>query len=115
MHEMSLVQNLFAQLKDLAAENNATKIITVTMDIGPLCGVVLDSFQFGFDILSAEDPMFQGAELKVIIPPVTYRCTNCNFEELCTTTKPAECQKCGELFLIPSGGDDLILQRVEME
>lgn len=115
MHEMSLVQNLFAQLRDLATENKATKIISVTMEIGPLCGVVLDSFQFGFDILAAEDPMFRGAKLKTKIPPVSYRCTNCNFAEESTTVKPEECQKCGDLFLIPSGGDDLILQQVEME
>lgn len=115
MHEMSLVQNLFEQIKDLAKENDASKIISVTMEIGPLCGVVLDSFQFGFDVLSAEYPAFEGAELKIIVPPVTYTCTGCEFSKEYTTEKPDACSKCGDTFLIPIGGDDLILQQVEME
>ena len=115
MHEMSLVQNLFAQLKDLATENRAEKIITVTMAIGPLAGVVVDSFQFGFDVLSAEDPLFTGAELKVEIPPVTFTCTDCGFAVESTQKTLDCCQKCGELFLVSSGGDDLILKQVVME
>ena len=31
MHEMSLVQGLFEQLTILAKENNATKVVKVTM------------------------------------------------------------------------------------
>ena len=40
MHEISLVQNLIQQLKELAAANKSSRIITVTMEIGPLAGVV---------------------------------------------------------------------------
>ncbi|CAG35311.1 hydrogenase maturation nickel metallochaperone HypA/HybF [Desulfotalea psychrophila] len=115
MHEMSLVQNLFEQLRDLAKENRAEKIITVTMSIGPLAGVVVDSFQFGFDVLSAEEPLCSGAELKIEIPPVTFTCTDCGFAMESTEKSLDCCQKCGELFLISSGGDDLILKQVVME
>lgn len=80
-----------------------------------MCGVVVDSFQFGYDILSAEDTMFTGAELIIEIPLVTYRCTECGHEEITAGTKPDQCQKCQDLFLIPEGGDDLILKQIEME
>ena len=115
MHEISLVQGLFAQLKDLAKENNATKITSVTMEIGPLSGVVVDSFQFGFDIISAEDDLVRGAKLIVKIPKVTYTCTECGHTEETAEKKPDGCKKCKELFLIPSGGDDLLLRQIEME
>lgn len=115
MHEISLVQGLFQQLKDLAAENNAHTITSVTMEIGPLCGVVLDSFQFGFDILSADDEMIRGAKLIVKIPDVQYRCSECGHIEVVAGPRPEECPKCGDLLLIPSGGEDLILLQVEME
>ncbi len=115
MHEISLVQGLFSQLRDLAVENGATKVIRVTMEIGPLSGVVVDSFQFGFDILSAEDELLKGARLELITPPVIYRCTNCPHVIEGSSTKPDECPECGELLLIPEGGDDLILKQVEME
>lgn len=115
MHEISLVQGLFAQIKDLAAEHKATKIISVTMEIGPHCGVVVDSFQFGFDILSADDELLQGAKLIIEIPPVSYSCTNCNHVEISIDSKPDECPACGELLLTTNGGNDLILHQVEME
>lgn len=115
MHEMSLVQGLFQQLHDLARENNASKVMKITMEIGPLSGVVVDSFQFGYDILSAEDEMFKNAELIIEIPPVTYRCAECGHEQQTTGDKPDNCQKCRDIFLIPQGGDDLILKQVEME
>ncbi len=115
MHEISLVEGLFVQLKELAAENKATKIISVTMEIGPHCGVVVDSFQFGFDILSADDELLRGAKLIIQVPEVSYRCTNCSHIEVTAGEKPEECPSCGELLLIPDGGTDLILSQVEME
>lgn len=115
MHEISLVEGLFKQLGELAAENKATKVITVTMEIGPHCGVVVDSFQFGFDILSADDELMRGAKLIVEVPPVNYSCTNCNHVEVTAGRKPEECPSCGDLLLIPDGGNDLMLRQVEME
>ncbi len=115
MHEISLVQGLFQQLHELAASNKGTKITSITMEIGPLSGVVADSFQFGFDILSAEDDLIRGATLNIQIPPVTYTCTDCGHIETTTGIKPGKCLKCGELLLIAKGGDDLLLLRVEME
>ncbi len=115
MHEISLVQGLMKQLADLAKQNNMTKVLTVTMKIGPLAGVVEDSFRFGYEILSAEDNLVKGAELIIETTPVTYRCVECNNTEQSTSTKPDCCPKCGELFLISEGGDELVLQTVEME
>lgn len=115
MHEISLVQGLLLQLADLAEDNNMSRVLTVTMKIGPLSGVVEDSFRFGFDILSAEDELVKGAELVIQTTSVTYRCTECNNTEQSSSTKPDCCPECGELFLIPEGGDELVLQQVEME
>ncbi len=85
------------------------------MEIGPHCGVVVDSFQFGFDILSADNELLRGAKLIIQVPPVSYSCTNCSHTEITAGQKPDECPACGELLLIPDGGNDLILQQIEME
>jgi hydrogenase nickel incorporation protein HypA/HybF len=115
MHEMSLVQGLIQQLNDLAIENKMTKVIKVTMEIGPLSGVVVDSFTFGFEVLAPQDPLLKDAELIIDVPPVTYSCPSCKNELQTTGDRPDQCEKCQEVFLIPSGGDDLILKQVEME
>lgn len=115
MHEISLVQGLFQQLADLAKQNNMTKVVTVTMQIGPLSGVVIDSFQFGFDILSKEDDLLRGAKLEINTTKVTYRCASCGAVVEDAEERPEKCPKCQEVFLMPEGGDELILQKVEME
>lgn len=115
MHEISLVQGLLQQLHDLARENNATRILRVTMVIGPLSGVVVDSFRFGYDILTAEDQLCKGAELVVEIPPVTYTCSACGDQQSTAGPRPEACSRCQDQLLIPEGGDALILQQVQME
>ena len=115
MHEISLVQSLMQQLKELALANQASKIVKVTMEVGPLSGVVADSFRFGFDILSSDDDLVRGAELVLESSPVSYSCSECGHVTITSGEKPEECEKCQELFLIPLGGDDLILRQVEME
>lgn len=115
MHEMSLVQGLFQQLADLAVENRMTKVLKVTMEIGPTSGVVVDSFRFGFEALAPQDPLCENAELIIEVPGVTYTCPSCSHTMLTSGDRPDQCEKCQDVFLIPSGGDDLILKQVEME
>lgn len=115
MHEMSLVQGLLHQLHDIARENKASKVIRLTMSIGPLSGVVIDSFTFGFEVLSREDPLVAGAKLEIEIPPVCYRCSGCGHQEYAAENRPECCPRCADPILVPEGGDDLILQQVEME
>ncbi len=115
MHEMSLVQGLFQQLHSIARENNANKVLRLTMSVGPLSGVVIESFQFGFDILSKEDDLVRDAKLEIVIPAVTYRCSGCGYSVEITGERPEQCAECSDSFLISEGGDDLILQQVEME
>jgi hydrogenase nickel incorporation protein HypA/HybF len=114
MHEISLVQAMMQQLSDLATQNKATKVLKITIEIGLLSGVVVDSFRFGFEVLSGNDELVRGAELEIITQPVTYRCTQCGFTEE-SVAKPDCCPQCREVFFIPEGGDDLILRQVEME
>ncbi len=115
MHEISLVQGLLDELHAIARENNAKRILRVTMVVGPLSGVVVESFEFGFDILSKQDDLVRDAKLEIIIPEVTYRCSNCGHEEVTSRARPEQCAQCGDHILISTEGDDLILQQVEME
>jgi hydrogenase nickel insertion protein HypA len=115
MHEISLVQGLLQQLHAIAKEHNVSRVVKVTMAVGPLSGVVVDSLTFGFDILTKEDELVRDAELEIVIPKVTYRCSSCDARMQSSGERPKHCSKCSEAFLIPEGGDDLILQRVEME
>lgn len=115
MHEISLVQGLLQQLHDLAARHRTSRVLKVTMVIGPLSGVVVDSFTFGFDILSREDELVKDAELEIVVPEVVYRCSSCSAEKKTSGERPSQCGSCGDTLLIAEQGNDLILQQVEMQ
>lgn len=115
MHEISLVQNLFSQLQQLAVENSKTKVTHVTMEIGPFSGVVTESFQFGFESLAINDNLVNGAHLEIQSPEVNYTCASCHHTEKTSHRQPKCCTKCGDLFLIPIGGQELVLLQVVME
>ncbi|MEA3469724.1 MAG: hydrogenase maturation nickel metallochaperone HypA [Thermodesulfobacteriota bacterium] len=114
MHEMSLVQGLLGRLHELAREHDKEKVISVCMEIGPLSGVVIDSFQFGFDILAKDDALTRDAKLIIENPPATYRCFGCGME-IKTEQRPESCLHCSETLFSSEGSDDLVLLRVEME
>lgn len=115
MHEISLVQNLLHQLEDLAQEHKKKRITKVIMEVGLLSGVVVDSFQFGFDVLTAEHPLTKGAELEIVVPPVTYICSSCGYILDTTAERPLCCPKCNEQIFHHQGSEDLLLMQVELE
>jgi hydrogenase nickel insertion protein HypA len=114
MHELSLVQALFSQLTSLATKHNKTRVLAVTVDIGPLAGVVTDSFQFAFDALAAESDLTKGAKLTILNPQTSYLCVRCGYRQS-TPLRPDHCPECNETMLIPEGGDAIILNQVELE
>lgn len=115
MHEISLVQNLMEQLNTLVLENKRERVTKVTMEIGILSGIVVDSFTFGFDVLTAENPLTRGAELELVIPPVDYSCSRCGYRVSTTDKHPHCCPKCSEQTFNHKGSEDLILLQVELE
>ena len=111
MHEISLVQEMLRQVRELAVHHKAEKITRINVEIGPLSGIVIDSFCFGFEALAAESTLTRDAELSVKTTAAIYLCSDCGHRN----QTPGTCSKCGEGFLIPQGGNELILSQVEME
>lgn len=114
MHELSLVQALMEQLTKLAKEHKASEIHRVSMEIGPLAGVVIDSFEFAFGVLAKEQPLTSKAQLEITTPVVSYRCLDCQQIVEGCRERPASCPAC-QAPMYPEGGDELILSSVEME
>lgn len=112
MHEFSLAQGLMSQLIQLAEQHKANRIIKVNVTIGKLSGIVSDSFSFGFEALTCENPLTKNAVLEITETEPAHRCLDCGF----ITNSPAStCPQCNSPKLIAEGGDDLVLTQVEME
>ena len=91
-----------------------------TVRVGPFSGIVVSSFRFGFDALKTEYPQTAHTELLIDSPKPTYRCSECDhiFSHHSVVPSPLEsiiCPACGSQICFPEGGDELILQQLEME
>jgi hydrogenase nickel incorporation protein HypA/HybF len=116
MHELSLAQGLMNQLVQLADENDASRVVRAQVRIGPLAGVVVDSFRFGFDAIKSMFYVTREAVLELDCPSVSYRCLVCGRVDSSCRSADIPCPDCGERgkqFLV--GNDDLILLQVELE
>jgi hydrogenase nickel incorporation protein HypA/HybF len=115
MHEISLVQGLLRQLAELAEKHRSKSISRVKVEVGPLSGIVVDSFCFGFEVLAAENELTRKAVLEIVTPPGRYKCCYCGHVSVNGKAAPEACPQCGQTLLVPDGGDGLILLQVEME
>ena len=115
MHEFSLAQGLFSQILQLAESHGAQKIITVRVEVGKLSGIVVDSFSFGFEILSKEKKLTENAILEIREVNPDKICLDCDSTFPSSEHVLNKCPDCGSLNFTFTGGDDLILTQVEME
>lgn len=79
MHELSIAQNIVEILHDQMRIHNLSKIETVSLRIGVLRAVVLESLSFSFTVLTSGSPL-EGALLEVEEVPIRGRCIGCGHE-----------------------------------
>ena len=79
MHELSIAQNIVEILHDQMRIHNLSKIETVSLRIGVLRAVVLESLSFSFTVLTSGSPL-EGALLEVEEVPIRGRCIECGHE-----------------------------------
>jgi hydrogenase nickel incorporation protein HypA/HybF len=77
MHEQSIVESLLALAIASAEKARASKILRIYVVVGELSGVVEESVNFYFDILS-KDTIAEQASLFFMRIPARVRCRHCN-------------------------------------
>jgi len=113
MHEFSIVQSLLETIESYAAEQKATTVTKVIVRNGPLSGVVPDLLRTTFNTFK-EKTIAEGAELVISESPLMIRCHDCE-QEVRTLVMKFACPLCGSRNVDAQGGDDLILERLEMD
>ena len=113
MHELSICQAIIAQVQAIAEEKRATAVSDIHLRIGPLSGVETLLLRNAFPFAAA-GTVAAGAALHVSDMPVRIRCSQCGGE----MTVPANRLLCGDCASWKTelvGGDELLLERVEMQ
>jgi len=78
MHEISVLHKAIELAEQTAKDNHIEKIAYVTLEVGELSGYLPVFFEKYFPVVTEGKPMFDGAELKMIIARGEGLCLNCN-------------------------------------
>jgi hydrogenase nickel incorporation protein HypA/HybF len=113
MHEQSIVESLLALAIENAEKARATRILRIYIVVGELSGVVEESVNFYFNLLS-KNTIADRASLFFMRIPARLRCRNCN-----TVFVPENldfhCPDCREEQVEIIGGRELYIDSLEVE
>lgn len=113
MHEFSVTQSVLEIAITHAQQAGASRILNISLVVGELSGIVGESVQFYFDILS-KGTIAEGAELVFRHVPARFRCLECGTEYEANGSDWT-CPHCGALQPIAIGGRELLVESIEVE
>ncbi len=114
MHELPVTQGILDIALDAAGKAGAQRIIAIDLVIGELTGMVDDSIQFYFDILS-RDTLAEGALLRFRREVAMASCLDCGGESEVHPPLVASCPACGGARLRIAGGREFRVESIEVD
>jgi len=113
MHELSICQALMTQVEQVVRQKGAARVISITLQVGPLSGVEGRLLSDAFVFAAAGTPA-SAAQLVIESMPVRIWCTVCERE---TDALPNRlvCGHCGAFRTRLVSGDELLLKSLELE
>jgi hydrogenase nickel incorporation protein HypA/HybF len=115
VHEVSVALAMVDELRKIAENNGARRIVNVRLKIGRMSGIVTDSLKFAFDAVKPEYPLLSSAELEIEEIPLIYRCNECGSSFDTDTIYFPSCPDCGSYNLAILSGEEQHIEKVEME
>jgi hydrogenase nickel incorporation protein HypA/HybF len=110
MHEMSIT----ASIVEICEENSGgQRVISVTLEIGALSGVVPEAVEFCFDACT-RDTLLEGAKLRIDRVPAEARCLDCRKRSGVSTCFDP-CPACGGYRMELLSGNELRVKELEVE
>ncbi len=113
MHELSVCVALLDQVERIAVAHNARKVARIVLKIGPLSGVEPALLQGAYPLAAAGTVAAQ-AELVIETADVVVRCSRCGNDSRVVPNRLL-CDECGDFRTQVISGDEMILQRLELE
>lgn len=113
MHEYSLVRGMLRQIHEISQQQQAKQVHRVWVTIGEFSGVEPELLRLAFEELSALDGLgVPTLEMEII--PLEAFCLQCE-QRFYIEDFRFVCPKCGESKLRIIGGEELVLDRIELE
>lgn len=112
MHELSICQEIIIQVNDIAFQNQASVIESITLQVGPLSGVEAPLLKQAFPFAAAQT-IAKNAELIIEELPVIVECKQCGTHSTVIPNKLI-CSQCGDYHTQLISGDEMLLASVEL-
>ena len=113
MHETAISLALIEQVERIAAERDASIVSLIRVSIGPLSGVEPELLRRAFP-LAAAGTIAADANLELAITDVVVRCSQCGDESRVPANRLL-CSGCGDYRTNVISGDEMILERLELD
>jgi hydrogenase nickel incorporation protein HypA/HybF len=113
MHELSVCQALIGQVERVARENDARRVVSIVIAVGPLSGVEAGLLEHAYPIAAA-GTVAEHARLEIEVVPVRVRCRKCGDESAAQPNRLL-CASCGDWQVHVTAGEEMLLKRVEIE
>jgi hydrogenase nickel incorporation protein HypA/HybF len=110
MHEYSLVRALADRVEEEARSRQAIAVHRLRVAIGAVSGVEPRLFETAFTL--CREGVLADAELEIRRVEAAWSCPSCG-RDIATDTA-LRCEPCGQAARL-TGGDELILEQIEME
>ncbi len=114
MHELPITQAILDTALNTAQQAGALRILAIDLVIGELSGIVDNSVQFYFDILS-QGTLAQGATLRFQRQPARAVCLDCGHSYDAAPPLAPFCPSCGSLHIQVTGGRQFQLESIEID
>lgn len=114
MHELPVTQAILDTALRAARQAGGQRIVAIDLVIGELSGIVDDSVQFYFDILS-QGTAAAGAVLRFQRQPARAVCSDCGHGYNAAPPLAPFCPLCGSLRVQVSGGRQFTLESIEID
>ena len=111
MHELSICQNILAQVEQMAMHHHARCATRIVLRIGPLSGVVDELLRRAFDLLRPGS-VVEKAVLDIQTCPVVVLCPSCDKESQVSANQLV-CPHCQQWQTTLISGDELLLLQIE--
>lgn len=113
MHELSVCQALIEQVARVARDNDARRVVSIVIMVGPLSGVEPRLLEHAYP-LAAAGTVAEDASLLIETVPVRVRCRSCAAETEAQANRLL-CGACGDWQVDVTSGEEMLLTRVEIE
>lgn len=113
MHELALTEKLFGLVMQEAEAHHTKKILKVKMIIGELSGIVEDSVELYFKLLS-RNTIAESACLEFQRTETNLFCVHCD-KEFVKRSRDFLCPVCGNLGRLTKSGYECFVESIEVE